>query len=94
MTSQRLLPPTYIVAPSLAHFYRIQNFHGRIPNVGKCFAFKTCCFILFSLRDAQIFISTLGICLRKSNAAATNRTKHSVLYMHFVVFLPDSPYYV
>ena len=33
MTSQRFLPPTYIVAPSLAHFYRIQNFHGRIPIV-------------------------------------------------------------
>ena len=31
MTSQRLLPPTDIVAPSLAHFYRIQNFDGRIP---------------------------------------------------------------
>ena len=31
MTSQRLLPSTDIVAPSVAHFYRIQNFHGRIP---------------------------------------------------------------
>ena len=31
MTSQRLLPPTYIQSPSLAHFYRIQNFDGRIP---------------------------------------------------------------
>ena len=31
MTSQGLLPPTYIVAPSRANFCRNQNFHGRIP---------------------------------------------------------------
>ena len=31
MTSQRLLPPTYILSPSLAHFYRIQNLDGWMP---------------------------------------------------------------
>ena len=31
MTSQRLLPPTYILSPSLATFYRIQNLDGWIP---------------------------------------------------------------
>ena len=88
MTSQRLLPPTYIVAPSLPHFYRIQNFHGRIPikhtECTTVFAFK------IPKKPCTIHSSTRYGAARSLNISLFHKTLNfnnkKPSYLYFLMF--------
>ena len=82
MTSQRLLRPTYIVALSLGHFYRIQNFHGRIPILGLGSIFvKIFRLNIFNLENVIIFpISNMHILADFSTNPNSLQAKEVISY--------------